>query len=94
MSCDSWAHNSAFDVVPFPDQDDQLNPVPNYLGECMENYITHPYASPLFGDFKGLPPLLIQAGDAEVLLDEIRRLAVKAKLAGVEVEYEEYPDAV
>lgn len=94
MSCESWDSNAAFDVVPFPAQDDQLNPIALYLGERMEEYITHPYASPLFGDFKGLPPLLIQAGDAEVLRDEITLLAHKATLAGVEVQNELYEDAV
>lgn len=94
MSCESWDSNASFDVVPFPAQDDQLNPIALYLGERMEEYITHPYASPLFGDFKGLPPLLIQAGDAEVLRDEITLLAHKASMAGVEVRYELYEDAV
>jgi acetyl esterase/lipase len=94
MSCKSWDSNAAFDVVPFPAQDDQLNPIALYLGERMEEYITHPYASPLFGDFTGLPPLLIQVGDAEVLRDEITLLAHKAALAGVEVQYELYEDAV
>lgn len=94
MSCESWDSNASFDVVPFPAQDDQLNPIALYLGERMEEYITHPYASPLFGDFKGLPPLLIQAGDAEVLRDEITLLAHKASMAGVEVRYELYEDAI
>lgn len=54
MSCDSWDSNAAFDVVPRPDADDPLNPVACYLGwgESMKKYVTHPYASPLFGDFK------------------------------------------
>jgi hypothetical protein len=60
----------------------------------MEKYLTHPYASPLFGDFKGLPPLLIQVGDAEVLRDEVTLLAHKATLQGVEVRHELYEDAV
>lgn len=54
MSCDSWDSNAAFDVVPRPDADDPLNPVACYLGwgEGIKQYVTHPYASPLFGDFK------------------------------------------
>lgn len=60
----------------------------------MEKYLTHPYASPLFGTFSGLPPMLIQAGDAEVLRDEITLLAYKASLAGVKVRHELYEDAV
>ena len=60
----------------------------------MERYLTHPYASPLFGDFTGLPPLLIQAGESEVLRDEVTLLAHKATLSGVQVMHELYEDAV
>ena len=56
--------------------------------------MTHPYASPLFGDFTGLPPLFVQAGDCEVLRDEVTLLAHKATLAGVDVVHEVYEDAV
>ncbi|SEO69729.1 alpha/beta hydrolase [Trujillonella endophytica] len=44
-----------------------------------------PYASPLYADLAGLPPLYIQVGDGELLLDDARRLAEKARAAGVEV---------
>jgi hypothetical protein len=71
-----------------------MNPIALYLGEHTERYLTHPYASPLFGDFKGLPPLLVQAGDCEVLRDEITLLAHKATLAEVPVMHELYEDAV
>ncbi|KZP28801.1 alpha/beta-hydrolase [Athelia psychrophila] len=93
MSCDSWESNAKFDIVPFAPADDPMNPVGLYLGADME-YITHPYASPLFGDFRGLPPMLIQGGDAEVLRDEITLLAHKATLAGVDVQHELYEDCV
>jgi acetyl esterase/lipase len=93
-SCDSWDSNSAFDIVPIPSNGDHLDPVACYLGSNMELYLTHPYASPLFGDFTGLPPLLIQAGESEVLRDEITLLAHKATLAGVQVMHELYEDAV
>lgn len=94
MSCESWESNARFDVIPIPNPGDHLDPVSAYLGEHMERFLTHPYASPLFGDFKGLPPLLIQSGDAEVLRDEITLLAHKATLAGVNVRHELYEDAV
>jgi acetyl esterase/lipase len=94
MSCESWESNADCDVVPFPTADNHMNPIALYLGEHTERYLTHPYASPLFGDFTGLPPLLIQAGDAEVLRDEITLLAHKATLAGVSVRHELYEDAV
>ncbi|KIM47494.1 hypothetical protein M413DRAFT_439155 [Hebeloma cylindrosporum] len=94
MSCESWDSNAPYDVVPFPTAENHMNPIALYLGEHTERYLTHPYASPLFGDFKGLPPLLIQAGDCEVLRDEITLLAHKATLAGVQVMHELYEDAI
>jgi epsilon-lactone hydrolase len=51
-----------------------------------------PLASPLFGDFRGLPPLLFHVGDAEVLLDDSVRAAEKAKKAGVDVTLEVWPE--
>ncbi|KAA1095837.1 hypothetical protein PGTUg99_033467 [Puccinia graminis f. sp. tritici] len=95
MSCDSWETNQPYDFLPMPKPDDPLNPVKCYLGEeGIKKWITHPYVSPLFGDMHGLPPLLIQAGDAEVLRDEITLLAHKASLHGVKVIHEIYEDCV
>ena len=71
-----------------------MHPIALYLGDKADEYLTHPYCSPLFGDFTGLPPLLISAGDAEVLRDEITLLAHKATRAGVKVTHELYEDAV
>ena len=45
----------------------------------------HPYASPLYGDYTGCCPALIQVGSEEVLLDDSRRLAHKMEVAGVPV---------
>lgn len=44
----------------------------------------HPLASPIFADLSGLPPLLIQVGSSEVLLDDALRLHEAAKAAGVD----------
>lgn len=49
-----------------------------------------PMVSPLHGDFTGLPPLLITAGSTEVLRDDARRAAKRAREHGVEVVYEEW----
>jgi len=46
---------------------------------------TDPLASPLYADYAGLPPLLLQVGDAEVLLSDTTRVAEKARAAGVDV---------
>jgi acetyl esterase/lipase len=48
----------------------------------------HPYASPLYADLHGLPPVLIHVGDAEVILDDSTRFAAKASAAGVDVTLE------
>jgi len=49
-----------------------------------------PYASPLYGDLSGLPPLLLQCGSEEMLRDDSVRLAARAKAAGVDVTFEEW----
>jgi epsilon-lactone hydrolase len=52
---------------------------------------TNPLASPLFGNLRGLPPMLIQVGDHEVLLDDSVRFAGKARASGVSIELEVWP---
>ncbi|MEU9875625.1 alpha/beta hydrolase [Streptomyces phaeochromogenes] len=47
--------------------------------------------SPVFADLSGLPPLLVQAGSHEVLLDDAVRLAQRAGAADVEVTLEITP---
>jgi len=46
---------------------------------------TNPLISPIFADLQGLPPMLIQAGTNEILLDEIKQFNEKARLANVEI---------
>ena len=53
-----------------------------------------PDLSPAFGDLSGLPPLLVQAGEAEVLVDQVREFAARALVAGAELELSVYPDMV
>ena len=53
-----------------------------------------PLASPLHADLGGLPPLLIQAGTSETLLDDASRLAERARIAGVHVTFEPWPDMI
>jgi monoterpene epsilon-lactone hydrolase len=45
----------------------------------------HPWISPLYGDLQGLPPILIEVGDHEILLDDSRRFAEKARSANVDI---------
>jgi acetyl esterase/lipase len=70
---------------------------PFLMQECAELYLAgidphDPSASPLYGDLSGLPPLYIQAGDADLLIDDARRLADKARLAHVDVRLDVFPD--
>ncbi|MGW4425182.1 alpha/beta hydrolase [Streptosporangium sp. NPDC004631] len=49
-----------------------------------------PLVSPVFGDYTGLPPLMVVTGSTEVLRDEGRRVAERARAGGVPVRYEEW----
>src|SRR5712664_1503014 len=49
-----------------------------------------PLANPLYADLKGLPPVHIQVGGDETLLDDSRRLADNARKAGVDVTVDIY----
>lgn len=53
-----------------------------------------PLASPLYADLSGLPPLLVQAGTAEMLFDDARRFARRAAAAGVAVEFEPWENMI
>ena len=61
----------------------------NYLGDTDPKT---PLASPLYADATGLPPLLMQVGDAEIVLDDTTRFAAKARAAGVDVTEEVWPE--
>ncbi|MFQ3459664.1 alpha/beta hydrolase [Bradyrhizobium sp. UFLA01-814] len=56
----------------------------NYLGK--DGDVSDPFASPLFADLTGLPPLLVQVGDRETVRDDATELAARAKAAGIDVE--------
>jgi acetyl esterase/lipase len=53
-----------------------------------------PLAAPIYADLKGLPPLLIQVGAAETLLDDAIRLAQVAGAADVRVDLQVWPEMV
>ncbi|MDP6933304.1 MAG: alpha/beta hydrolase [Myxococcota bacterium] len=59
-----------------------------------EDRVRDPMVSPVFADLEGLCPLLVQAGGAEVLRDQVRGLADRAEAAGVDTRLEIYPDMV
>jgi epsilon-lactone hydrolase len=64
----------------------------NYLGENGDP--RNSLASPLYADLSGLPPLLIQVGDRETVLDDSTMFADKARAAGVDVELQVWGDMI
>ena len=51
----------------------------------------NPYASPIYGDAAGLPPVLIMVGSDEVLHDDAVRMAERLQAAGCEVTLDVWP---
>jgi epsilon-lactone hydrolase len=69
---------------------------PEWLDACARAYAdpsawSHPLVSPLHATLTGLPPLLIQAGTAELLAPDAELLAARASSAGVDVTYTRWP---
>ena len=62
-----------------------------YLGDA--DPLT-PLASPLYGDLRGLPPVQVQVGTRESLLDDARRFVTKATGDGVEASLVEHPEVI
>jgi monoterpene epsilon-lactone hydrolase len=62
--------------------------VPDYVGGADAS---DPLVSPIFGDLRELPPLLIQVGSHEVLLSDALRLAARAAISDVPVMLEVTP---
>ena len=59
-----------------------------------EDNFMHHLVSPVHADLKGLPPLLVHVGDAEILLDDSVRFVENARKAGVEVEFEIWKEMI
>jgi monoterpene epsilon-lactone hydrolase len=72
----------------------------SYLGELADAYLPagfdrkDPRVSPLYSDLKGFPPMLIQVGSDETLLDDAVRLAAAAGAADVAVTLEIWPHMI
>ncbi len=86
LSGESYITNFYLDPV-FGGTHDSLIYNREYVGD---QDVTKPYISPLFGDFTGFPPMLIQVGDYEMLLSDSEAVAEKAKKAGVKVRLSVY----
>ena len=67
------------------------------LSVCARHYLkdtnpTNPLASPLWGDFKGLPPILVHVGRNEILLDDATRLSDRTDIAQTNCSVEVFDD--
>lgn len=54
-------------------------------------YVREPTASPVYGDFAGMPPLLFHVGNTEILLDDSRRVVARARTNAVEAHLRIWP---
>jgi epsilon-lactone hydrolase len=85
----SLATNAATD--PVVQKDGLLAMARLYLGAADAR---DPRASPIHADLSGLPPMLVQVGKAETLLDDSVRLAERARAAGVDVTLDPWDDMI
>jgi len=79
------------EIDPVANKESMLMLAKAYLGDTDP---CTPLASPLYADLTGLPPLLIQVGTAECLFDDAKRLAERARAAGVDVILEPWDDMI
>ena len=81
---------------------DNVDPIihKGYLGELADAYVPpgmdrkDPRVSPLYADLKGLPPMLVQVGSAETLLEDATHFAAAAGAADVAVTLEIWPHMI
>ena len=99
--------NAGIALSPFADltltaasirSEGELDPImhPSCLPDFVRLYVSdadvrNPLASPAFGDYAGIPPLLIQVGEHEIIRDDSVQVAAKARAGGVAVTLEIWP---
>jgi len=91
LTCSGGSHDACADRDPLLTRGVLLEMADQYLfgqDPCA------PLASPAGADLTGLPPLLIQVGSDEVLLDDAITLAQRAEAAGISVSLEVWPDMI
>lgn len=91
LTCSTGSYQTRADADPMI--------TPEGIRELAATYLAgadarNPLASPNLADLHGLPPMLIQVGDDEVLLDDSRDLASRASAAGVDVTLEVAPGMI
>lgn len=88
VTCSGNSYKDNFEIDPvFGNERSELVFENPYVGDADPR---DPRISPLFGDFYGFPPMLIQVGTDEMLLSDSISVAEKAKSAGVKVRLSIY----
>ena len=88
VTCSGNSYKDNFEIDPvFGNERSELVFENPYVGDADPR---DPRISPLFGDFYGFPPMLIQVGTDEMLLSDSISVAEKAKSAGVKVRLSVY----
>jgi acetyl esterase/lipase len=69
--------------------------LPERLANLRDQYLgdknpKEPLVSPIYGNLAGLPPIMVQVGTHELLLDDVRRFVSKLKSQGGVVKYREW----
>ena len=85
LTCSQPSHTTRAAADPIVDASTLRRMASAYLGSSDPRT---PLASPLHGDLRGLPPLLVQVGTDEVLLDDATALVARARAAGVDATLE------
>jgi monoterpene epsilon-lactone hydrolase len=80
----SWIRNAATDCLPLPVVQKWIS----YYAKL--DQLRDPLVSPIYGDFNGLPPILVQSGTAECFYDDIVFMVESMKTAGIDVTFETY----
>ena len=83
--------NACAELDPMVQKEHLVRMAKLYLGT---NDPRTPLAAPLYADLSGLPPLYIQVGTAETLLDDATRIAERARKADVDVTLEVWDDMI
>ena len=83
---ESFSSRAAADPMLTPEWVEAM--LPHYIGDTDP---LQPFISPIYGDLSGLPPLLVQVGGNEILHSDAMKLAELARMAGVDVTFEEWP---
>ena len=88
LSLSSESYEKKYTIDPlFGNSRDNMLYKCSYIGTADPR---NPYLSPIFGDYKGFPPMLMQVGTEEVLMDDTLNVAKKARKEGVDVRCSVY----